>query len=71
MERFFEENTHGVLVTAPLTVALWEQKQDEGNPLIYIFDPNPRSSTGMPLFGGTACALAFVNAKMASDHIIG
>ncbi|XP_019769617.1 uncharacterized protein LOC109544047 isoform X1 [Dendroctonus ponderosae] len=71
MSRFFEENTHGILVTQPLTVAVWEQKQEEGDPLIYIFDPNPRNATGMPLFTGTACALAFVNEKMASDHVIG
>lgn len=71
MSRFFEENTHGILITQPLTVAIWEQQQEKGDPLVYIFDPNPRNSTGMPLFTGTACALAFVNEKMASDHVIG
>ncbi|KAL1502116.1 hypothetical protein ABEB36_007308 [Hypothenemus hampei] len=71
MEMFLEENTHGILITESLTVAIWEQKQDDGPPLIYMFDPNPRSSTGMPIFSGTACALAFANAKMATDHIIG
>ncbi|XP_050312068.1 uncharacterized protein LOC126747451 [Anthonomus grandis grandis] len=71
MERFFEENTHGILVTEPLVLGFWEQKQDDEETFIYIFDPNPRSSTGMPLFSGTACALSFINAKMASDHVIG
>ncbi|XP_030747483.1 uncharacterized protein LOC115875982 isoform X2 [Sitophilus oryzae] len=72
LEDFFLENTHGILVTEPVTLALWEQKQDEGeDSLIFVFDPNPRSSTGMPLFTGTACLMAFVNSKMAAEHIIG
>ncbi|XP_076256073.1 uncharacterized protein LOC143193632 [Rhynchophorus ferrugineus] len=162
IENFFEENTHGILVTEPLTLAIWEakptnkekekdnkeekhkkkekddkivkddkkdkdeddkkekddktniddkeekddkkekdgakekgdekEKQKKGsnekdneknntlgkdtakvdeNPSVFVFDPNPRSSTGMPLLNGTGCLMSFVNSKMAADHIIG
>lgn len=68
IERFFEENTHGVIESESLTVAIWE---DEYEQLIYIFDPNPRGPTGMPLaVNGTACAIGCKDAKMAADHII-
>lgn len=69
IEDFFEENTHGILVSDPLTLAIWEETISS-DPLIFIFDPNPRSPTGMPLFTGTACLVSFVNANLAADHII-
>lgn len=68
IEDFFEENTHGILVSDPITLAIWEETNSD--PTIYIFDPNPRSPTGMPLFTGTACLVSFVNSNMAADHII-
>lgn len=67
IERFFEENTHGVLQTETLTVALWENEEDN---LIYMFDPNPRGITGMPAPYGFACLVTFANAKIAADHVI-
>lgn len=49
-------------------MALWE---DDYEKMIYIFDPNPRGPTGMPLMvNGTACVMGFSDAKMAADHII-
>ncbi|XP_060534309.1 uncharacterized protein LOC132706789 [Cylas formicarius] len=71
IEDFFEENAYGILITKSLTLALWEESGDDGSRLIYMFDPNPRSATGMPVFNGTACLLIFVNANIAADHIIG
>ncbi|XP_074039685.1 uncharacterized protein [Leptinotarsa decemlineata] len=71
IEKFFEENTHGILVTQPLTVAIWEEERENDDPLIYMFDPNSRGPTGMPNFTGAACLVTFVNAELASDHIIG
>lgn len=67
IEKFFEENTHGVLQTATLTTALWEDAEDC---LIYMFDPNPRGMYGMPDQEGVACVMTFVNAKVAADHIM-
>lgn len=67
IERFFEENTHGVLQTAMYTVGLWENPEDC---LIYMFDPNPRGLYGMPDPDGVGCVMTFVNAKIASDHIM-
>lgn len=66
IERFFEENTHGILQTDPLTVAIWENAEDN---LIYMFDPNKRGITGMPAPYGFACLITFANAKIAADHI--
>lgn len=68
IQDFFEENSHGILVSDPITLAIWEESNSD--PAIYIFDPNPRSPTGMPLFTGTACLVSFVNSVMAADHII-
>lgn len=68
MEEFFEENTHGILVSEPLTLAIWEETNSD--PIFYVLDPNPRSSTGMPLFSGTACLVSFVNTTIAANHII-
>ncbi|CAH1118614.1 unnamed protein product [Phaedon cochleariae] len=70
IEKFFEENTHGLIVTEVYTLAIWEDEQEYGEPLIYLYDPNPRGPTGMPVFAGTACLVSFVNAKMAADHFI-
>nr|CAH7728598.1 unnamed protein product [Callosobruchus chinensis] len=70
LERFFEENTHGIIVTDPLVLAIWEEEQDHGAPMIYMYDPNPRGPMGMPLFTGTACLVTFVNVAMAAEHII-
>ncbi|XP_023310426.1 uncharacterized protein LOC111691585 [Anoplophora glabripennis] len=70
IEQFFEENTHGILTTANLTLAIWEEEEDHSEALIYMFDPNPRGPTGMPLDTGTACVMTFVNAKVAADHIM-
>lgn len=68
IERFFEENTHGVLETESYTVAIWEDDLDK---IIYVFDPYPRGPTGMPLMvTGTACLVGFKDPKMVSDHII-
>lgn len=67
IEKFFEENTHGVLQTGNLTLAIWEDADDC---LIYMFDPNPRGMYGMPDPDGVACVMTFVNAKIASDHIM-
>lgn len=67
IEKFFEENTHGVLQTQTLTVAIWEDPEDC---LIYIFDPNPRGLYGMPDSNGVGCVMSFVNAKITADHII-
>lgn len=55
-----------MLQTEFLTVGLWE----EDGEIIYMFDPNPRGKTGLPAREGAACVVTFVNAKMASDHII-
>lgn len=66
IEKFFEENTHGVLQTDTLTAAIWEDADDC---LIYMFDPNPRGMYGMPDHVGVACVMTFVNAKVAADHI--
>ncbi|KAJ8954144.1 hypothetical protein NQ318_005738 [Aromia moschata] len=71
IEKFFEENTHGIIVTDPLTLAIWEEEQEGAEALIYMFDPYPRGPTGMPLNTGTACVMTFVNARVAADHIIG
>lgn len=74
IEQFFEENTHGVLTAANLTLAVWEEEEEEeehhhSEALIYMFDPNPRGPTGMPLDTGAACVMTFANAKVASDHV--
>lgn len=68
MEKFFEENTHGVIETETLSVAIWEEEDQPG--LIYMFDPNPRGPGGLSLLGGTACLLVFETSKMAADHFI-
>ncbi|KAG5865295.1 hypothetical protein JTB14_003959 [Gonioctena quinquepunctata] len=47
---------------------MWEEQNSE--PLIYVFDPNPRGPTGMPVFTGTACLLSFANAKMTAEHLL-
>ncbi|CAH1989161.1 unnamed protein product [Acanthoscelides obtectus] len=70
LEQFFEENTHGIIVTDPLVLAIWEEEQDHGTSLIYMYDPNPRGPMGMPLFTGTACLVTFVNVAMAAEHVI-
>lgn len=68
IERFFIENTHGVIESDVLTIAIWE---DDYEHLIYIFDPNPRGPTGMPLMiNGTACVIGCKDAKLAADHIL-
>lgn len=54
--------------TETLTVAVWEDDVDK---FIYMFDPNPRSNTGMPQpLNGTACVLCFTSFKGAADHFI-
>ncbi|KAK9886347.1 hypothetical protein WA026_015864 [Henosepilachna vigintioctopunctata] len=69
-EKFFAENTHGILYSPPnICYAVWEE-MCEGLPIIYLFDPNRRSSTGLPSSHGTACVITFGSAKMASDHIL-
>jgi hypothetical protein len=69
LERFFEENSHGILLVDKLILPIWEQMKDkEVN--IYIFDPNSRGATGLPSQGGMACAMKFCNAKVAADHIM-
>ncbi|XP_056633874.1 uncharacterized protein LOC130443328 [Diorhabda sublineata] len=71
IERFFEENTHGIIVSEPITLAIWEEIQEDNQPLIYVFDPNERGPAGMPDNEGTACLLCFVNAALAATHLIG
>lgn len=70
IEQFFEENTHGILTASNLTLAIWEEEEEHSDNLIYMFDPNPRGPTGMPLETGTACVMTFVNAKVTADHIM-
>lgn len=65
IEKFFEENTHGVLQTQALTAGIWEEGEN-----IYMFDASPRGKTGLPAPSGTACLLSFLNAKLAFDHIV-
>ncbi|EFA04883.1 hypothetical protein TcasGA2_TC014944 [Tribolium castaneum] len=68
MERFFEENSHGILVVDKFILPVWEQmKGDEVS--IFMFDPNSRGATGLPSQGGNACIMKFCNSKVASDHI--
>ncbi|XP_044260521.1 uncharacterized protein LOC123008654 [Tribolium madens] len=68
LERFFEENSHGILVADKFVLPVWEQmKGDEVN--IFMFDPNSRGATGLPSQGGSACIMKFCNSKLASDHI--
>ncbi|KAB0791417.1 hypothetical protein PPYR_03217 [Photinus pyralis] len=68
LENFFEENTHGVIETETLTVAIWEEDEQPG--FVYMYDPNPRGPAGLYLSGGTACLLIFETVKMAADHFI-
>lgn len=68
LERFFEENYHGIIQTETLTVGVWE---DEIDNFVYMYDPNPRSGTGMPQpMDGTACVLCFDSYRCCSDHFI-
>ncbi|KAF5281689.1 hypothetical protein FQA39_LY17710 [Lamprigera yunnana] len=69
IKKFFEENTHGVIETDPLTVAIWEEEEQPG--FIYMYDPNPRGPGGFYLEDGTACLLIFETAQLAADHFIG
>ncbi|XP_022903715.2 uncharacterized protein [Onthophagus taurus] len=75
IEKFFQENTHGVITTPPLSVAIWEE--EEPHRMIYMFDPNPRGISGMPMMAeedrdtfcrGTACVVTFDDYKMVADH---
>ncbi|KAK5638441.1 hypothetical protein RI129_012736 [Pyrocoelia pectoralis] len=68
LENFFEENTHGVIESETLTVAIWEEEEQPGT--IYMYDPNPRGPAGLYISGGTACLLIFETIKMAADHFI-
>ncbi|RZC38818.1 uncharacterized protein BDFB_004743, partial [Asbolus verrucosus] len=67
LERFFQENSHGVLIAGKFTLAVWEEAKGK-DVHIYVFDPNSRGATGLPAQGGVACAMKFCNAKVAADH---
>ncbi|XP_017785371.1 PREDICTED: uncharacterized protein LOC108568673 [Nicrophorus vespilloides] len=71
VERFFEENSYGVIETDFLTVAIWEMEDESNYNYIYMFDPNPRGPTGQPWpEDGAACVIKFVEPKAMTDHII-
>lgn len=70
MERFFVENTHGVVVIGQMNLAVWEEDEENDEPTMYLFDPSPRGPTGIPTSNGVPCVMRFCNAKMASDHIM-
>lgn len=69
LERFFEENSHGILLVQRLVLAIWEQL-DNDVMHIYVFDPNSRGATGLPTHGGFACVVRFCNAKIAAEHLM-
>ncbi|XP_045468526.1 uncharacterized protein LOC123676579 [Harmonia axyridis] len=70
LERFFMENTHGIIYSPPnICYAIWEQEND-GHSILYMFDPNKRGPTGLPSPHGVACVLTFASPKMAADHIL-
>lgn len=69
MEKFFDENTYGIIETEPLVLAIWEET--EPTRIIYMFDPNSRGPSGMSHSpNGAACVLAFDNIKLASEHFM-
>ncbi|GJQ78158.1 hypothetical protein Trydic_g2490 [Trypoxylus dichotomus] len=68
LQRFFEENTHGVIETPALMLAVWEE--DEPKKTFYMFDPCSRGACGMPQTNGTACLLIFECEKMLADHFM-
>ncbi|XP_028139261.2 uncharacterized protein LOC114333567 isoform X2 [Diabrotica virgifera virgifera] len=70
LEKFFKKNSHGILVSEPYTVAIWEEYNEENRQIIYMFDPNARDAAGKPYVGGTACLISFYNSSMVNDHIL-
>lgn len=68
IEKFFEENSYGVIETETLTVAVWEEKEQPG--FIYMYDPNPRGPAGLYMDDGTACLLIFETSKLAAEHFL-
>ncbi|KAL3271902.1 hypothetical protein HHI36_022372 [Cryptolaemus montrouzieri] len=70
LERFFAENSYGILYSAPnLCYAVWEE-ENVGLPIIYLYDPNRRGPTGLPCSHGTACVLTFGSPKLTADHVL-
>lgn len=68
IQKFFEENTHGIIQTEALTVAVWEEQDRPG--IIYMFDPNPCGPAGQHQNDGTACVLSFESPELAAKHFI-
>lgn len=68
IQKFFEENTHGIIQTEALTVAIWEEQDRPG--IIYMFDPNPCGPAGQHQNDGTACVLFFESPELAAMHFI-
>ncbi|XP_044763345.1 uncharacterized protein LOC123320203 [Coccinella septempunctata] len=70
LERFFLENTHGIIYSPPnICLAVWEEEND-GHSVLYMFDPNKRGPTGLPSPHGVACVMTFGSPKMLTDHIL-
>ncbi|CAG9853719.1 unnamed protein product [Phyllotreta striolata] len=69
IDRFFDENTHGIVVTEYMILAIWEEEIENSDPLIYIYDPNSRGPTGLPTYNGVACLISCLNPRMAAKHI--
>ncbi|CAG9829599.1 unnamed protein product [Diabrotica balteata] len=70
LEKFFKKNSHGILVSEPYTVAIWEEYNEDNRQIIYMFDPNSRDAAGKPAIGGTACLISFFNSDMVNEHIL-
>lgn len=70
LEQFFLENTHGIISTYDLIMAVWKP---EGQTRIFMFDAFSRGKAGMPApaaQGGAACVLSFDTPKLAADHFV-
>lgn len=65
LEAFFETRDRGVIFSECQTCAIWKECE-----LIYMFDPYPRSSTGLYLNGGNACLVICKTLKILNDHFI-
>lgn len=55
----------GIIQTECQTTAIWSE-----NNLFYMFDPYPRSDTGLFKYGGVSCLLVFQSIKFMVDHFI-